>query len=113
MSDIFDGREKGYEAQFKLDEELTFKVEARRNKLLGMWLAEKFGLDSEKADKYIREVVVADMDEPGIEDVIRKVMADIQARGINLTEQDIRDKIEELDVVAKTQLLSNNNQKIE
>ena len=93
MSDSFDDRKKGYEAKFKLDEELAFKVRARRNKLLGLWLAQHFGLDAEKADAYSKEVIVADMDEPGVEDVIRKIMADVKARGTNLSEQKIRNKI--------------------
>ena len=104
MSDPFDSREKGYEAKFKHNEELTFKIDARRNKLLGLWLAEKFGIDGPHAESYAKEVIMADMDEPGIEDVVRKVMVDIKARDIKISENELRQKIEELDVVAASQI---------
>ena len=104
MSDPFDSREKGYEAKFKHSEEQIFKIEARRNKLLGLWLAEKFGIDGPHAENYAKEVIMADMDEPGIEDVVRKVMVDIKARDIKISENELRQKIEELDVVATSQI---------
>ena len=115
MSDPFDSREKGYEAKFKHNEELTFKIEARRNKLLGLWLAEKFGMDSSKAEIYAKEVIMADMDEPGIEDVIRKVSIDIKARGIEISENELREKIEELDIEinnSELQRIPTSNKKI-
>ena len=89
MSDAFKDREKGYEAKYQLDEELRFKAESRRNKLLGLWLAEAFGLTGSDADAYAREVVLSDLDEPGVEDVVRKVMSDIESRGISITEDEI------------------------
>lgn len=103
MSDAFSDREKGFEAKFKLDAEAEFKIEARRNKLLGLWLAREFGLAETAAESYAKEVVVADMDEPGVEDVMRKVMADIEKNGASITEQQVRDKIAELDGVAAQQ----------
>ncbi|MEQ8504847.1 MAG: DUF1476 domain-containing protein [Rhodospirillales bacterium] len=96
MSDAFKDREKGYEAKYQLDEELRFKAESRRNKLLGLWLAEAFGLTGSDADAYAREVVLSDLDEPGVEDVVRKVMSDIESRGISITEDEIRRKLEDL-----------------
>ena len=107
MADSFIDREKGYEAKFKLDADRVFKVEAKRNKLLGFWLAEKYGLNAEKTESYAKEVIIADMDEPGVEDVIRKVMTDIQARGINITEAEIRQKINELDSLAMIEVEAN------
>lgn len=104
MADSFEKKERAEEAKFKLDQELEFKAEARRNKLLGLWLAEQFGLDADKAAAYAKEVVIADLDEPGIEDIMRKVMADIAARGSAVTEQQVRDKIDELLPVAIQQL---------
>lgn len=106
MSDAFKDREKGYEAKFQLDEELRFKAESRRNKLLGLWLAEAFGLKGSDADAYAKEVVLADLDEPGVEDVVRKVMADVEARGLQITEDDIRRKLEDLLHTAAEQLQS-------
>ncbi|MAO54451.1 MAG: aldolase [Rhodospirillaceae bacterium] len=106
MSDAFRDREKGYEAKFQLDEELRFKAESRRNKLLGLWLAEAFGLKGSDADAYAKEVVLADLDEPGVEDVVRKVMADIETRGLQISEDDIRRKLEDLLHTAAEQLQS-------
>ena len=72
--------------------------------MLGLWLAQHFGLDAEKADAYSKEVIVADMDEPGVEDVIRKIMADVKARGTNLSEQKIRNKITAFEAIVIKQI---------
>ena len=88
-------REKGFEAKFKMDQETEFKVEARRNKLLGLWLAEKLGLPQSQHDSYAKEVIIADFEEPGVEDIIRKVMKDIEQHGANVTDSDIRLKLDE------------------
>ena len=104
MADSFEKKERAEEAKFKLDQELEFKAESRRNKLLGLWLAEHFGLAGDKAEAYAKEVVVADLEEPGIEDIMRKVMADIAARGTDISEQQVRDKISELMPVAVQQI---------
>ena len=108
MSDIFDEREKGYEAKFKLDEELNFKIRARRNKLLGYWLAEKFDMRAEKIESYSKEIVMADLDEPGIDDVIRKVMTDIKARGLAITEKQVTDKISDFEAAAVREVTAEN-----
>lgn len=104
MADAFGDRGKGFEAKYKLDEEQQFKVEARRNKLLGQWLAFEFGLTGDAVADYAKEVVIADLDEPGIEDVMRKVMADIETRGSAVTEADVRAKLSELEGVAAGQI---------
>lgn len=104
MADQFSRREKGFEAKYQLDQELAFKAGNRRNKLLGLWLAEKFGLAGAEAEAYAKEVVVADMDEPGIEDVMRKVMKDIADRKLALAEAEVRDKIAELEPIAVSQV---------
>jgi len=101
MSDAFNDREKGYEAKYKLDAEAEFKIEVRRNKLLGLWLAQEFGIAD--AEAYAKEVVIADMDEPGIEDVMRKVLADIEKHDATISEESVRAKIEELDAIAAQQ----------
>ena len=104
MADAFSKREKGEERKFELDQQQMFRAESRRNKLLGLWLAEQFGLTGDSADAYAKEVVVADMDEPGIEDVMRKVMSDIESKGASVTEDQVRAKILELDAVAIEQI---------
>lgn len=109
MADSFNQREQGFEAKFKMDKEMEFKVDARRNKLLGLWLAEKLGLPESQYDDYAKEVVRADLDEPGPEDVIRKVMKDIADKGANVTEADVRSKLEELAAVARQQIASENS----
>lgn len=82
LSDMttFDDREKGFEAKFALDQEQEFKAIARRNKMLGLWAAEKMGLSADSADQYAAAIVRADMEQPGDEDVFRKVAGDFKAR---------------------------------
>lgn len=104
MADSFSKREKGEERKFELDQELHFKAESRRNKLLGLWLAEIFGLTGADADAYAKEVVMADFDEPGYEDVVRKVMKDIDSRNAPVTEAQVRAKIQSLEAVAIEQI---------
>ena len=86
----FDKREEGFEKKFAHDEELRFKANARRNKLLGLWAAEKMGLTGPAADAYAKEVVVADFEEAGDDDVFRKVRKDLDAKGVAQSDQDIR-----------------------
>lgn len=104
MADTFGDREKGFEAKFKLDQETEFKVEARRNKLLGLWLAEKLGMNETEHEAYAGTIIVVDMEEPGYEDVIRKCLADIESHGADISEQDLRAKIEELTGEAHKQI---------
>jgi hypothetical protein len=92
----FDKREEGFEKKFAMDEEQKFKAEARRNRLLGLWVAEKLGLSGEAASTYAKEVVAAEFQEAGDADVVRKVMGDLKAKGIALTEQQLRVKMGEL-----------------
>ncbi|MGH6619575.1 MAG: DUF1476 domain-containing protein, partial [Alphaproteobacteria bacterium] len=86
----FKDREKGFEAKFKKDQELQFKVTARRNRLLGLWAAGKLGMDGEAAAAYAKEVVVSDFDEPGDKDVLRKIIKDLTNKGIAATEHGVR-----------------------
>lgn len=90
----FDKREEGFEKKFAHDEELRFKATARRNKLLGLWAAEKLGKSGADADAYAKEVVVADFEEAGDDDVLRKVASDLASTGV--TEQQVREKMLEL-----------------
>ena len=86
----FDKREEGFEKKFAHDEELRFKANARRNKLLGLWAAEKMGLAGPAADAYAKEVVMADFEEAGDGDVFRKLRKDFDAKGVAQSDQDIR-----------------------
>ncbi|MEM8878179.1 MAG: DUF1476 domain-containing protein [Pseudomonadota bacterium] len=92
----FDKREEGFEKKFAHDAELRFKAEARRNKLLGLWAAEKMGLTGDEAEAYAKTVVMADFEEPGDEDVFRKVRADFDDKGIDQTDHQIRRTMDEL-----------------
>lgn len=98
----FDKREEGFEKKFALDEEQKFKAEARRNKLLGLWAAEKLGKTGDDAAAYAKEVVAADFEEAGDTDVLRKVVNDLVGKGV--TELEIRKKMEELLAVAVAQV---------
>jgi len=95
MSESFGDRQKGFEAKFKMDQETEFKVHARRNKLLGLWLAKKLGLPDFQHDAYARGVILADLEEPGVEDIMRKVMKDIEQHKADITDSDIRLKLDE------------------
>ena len=92
----FDKREEGFEKKFAHDEELQFKAGARRNKLLGMWAAEKLGLSGPTADAYAKEVVMADFEEAGDDDVFRKVRKDFDAKGIEQSDHQIRQTMDAL-----------------
>lgn len=92
----FDKRQEGFENKFAHDEELRFKAEARRNKMLGAWAAEKLGMSGEKADEYAKSVVLADFEEPGDEDVYRKVMGDFESNKIDVSEHQLRREMAEL-----------------
>lgn len=99
----FDEREDAFEAKFARDAEMQFKAEARRNKLLGLWAAELLGKAGDEANAYASEVVKADFEEPGDDDVLRKVAGDL---GDLASSDDIRAMMKELLGVAKTQLLA-------
>lgn len=92
----FDKREEGFEKKFAHDEELKFKAEARRNKLLGLWVAHQLGLSDAAAADYARTVVAADFEAAGHGDVLGKVMRDLEAKGIAITEPQLRAKMDEL-----------------
>ena len=103
MSEI-DKREEAFEKKFALDEEQKFKAEARRNRLLGLWAAEKLGITGDAAAAYAKEVVAADFEEAGDGDVLRKVMGDFAAKNVAVPEQAIRTKMSELIAVAAAEV---------
>lgn len=88
-------REKGFERKFALDEELQFKANARRAKLVGQWAAEKMGLSGAEADAYAKSVVVADLAEAGDEDLFRKIRADFDAKNVGQSDHQIRRVMDE------------------
>ena len=92
----FDKREEGFEKQFAVDEELKFKVTARRNRLVGLWAAEQMGITGDAAQAYAREVIKADLAQPGDDDVVQKIRADFDAKGVDQSDHQIRRKLTEL-----------------
>ncbi|HRE60201.1 MAG TPA: DUF1476 domain-containing protein [Micropepsaceae bacterium] len=102
----FESRKKGQENKFAHDEEMKFKAQARRNKLLGLWAAEKMGLSGDAADDYAKAVVKADFEEAGDDDVFRKVKGDLAAKGVALSDHQIRREMDELMQTALTQVKS-------
>lgn len=103
MSSMKD-REDGFEKKFAHDEELKFKANARRNKLLGLWAAEMLGKSGDEAEEYAKEVVRADFEEAGHEDVFRKVRGDFDAAGVQQSDHQIRRQMEDLLAVAVDQI---------
>ena len=101
----FDDRERAFETQFARDEEMLFRVTARRNRLLGQWAGEKMGLTAEETDAYAKAVVQADFEEAGDEDVIRKLVSDLSAAGVEVDEAEVRRAIDEHSVEARRQLM--------
>ena len=92
----FDKREEGFEKKFAVDQELKFKANARRNRLLGLWAAAKLGMAGAEADAYAKEVVLADFEEAGDDDVFRKVRRDFDAKGVTESDHQIRRTMDEL-----------------
>ena len=101
----FDDRERAFETKFAMDEEMAFRVTARRNRLLGQWAASKMGLTPEETDAYAKAVVQADFEEAGDEDVIRKIVGDLTAAGVDVDEATVRQAIEDQTVEARRQLM--------
>jgi len=100
----FNDREKGFEAKYQHDQETQFKITARRNKLLGLWAAEQMGLGG--ADAYAKEVVVADFEEAGDDDVLRKVLSDLTDKGVGLDKKAVRKKMDALLATAREQIIA-------
>ncbi len=92
----FEDREKGFERKFAHDEELKFRATARRNKLLGLWAAGEMGIKGDAAQAYAREVIKADLEQPGEEDVFRKIRKDFDAKGVQQSDHQIRRKMSDL-----------------
>lgn len=102
----FENRERDAERKFEHDQELRFKAMARRNKLLGLWAAERLGIEGEAAQVYAKEVVLADFDRPGDDDVLEKVQKDFEAKGVAVDAQAIRAEMDRLLPEAKRQIMA-------
>jgi len=102
----FDERQKGFEKKYEMDQELQFKAMARRNRLLGLWAAELMGIKGEAAEAYAKEVVKADFEKPGEEDVFDKIMNDLKSKGVSQSDHQVRRKMDELLGVARHQIMT-------
>ena len=101
----FDDRERAFESQYARDQEMQFKIVARRNRLLGHWAAKKMGLNEAEADAYARDVIRADFEEAGDDDVIRKLLGDLTSAGVEVDEAAIRQALEHKTVEARRQFI--------
>lgn len=102
----FDSREKAFENKFAHDEEMVFKARARRNRLFGEWLAGEMGMSGAEVKEYAGSVVAADLEEEGDDDVIRKVVKDIEGKGLSMTAKELEAKLNSFMPVAKEQVMS-------
>jgi hypothetical protein len=103
MMTTFDDRESAFEAKFARDDEMMFRVTARRNRLVGQWAAAKMGLTVEETDAYAKSVVQADFEEAGIEDVVRKLIGDLTAAGIETSDEEVRAALAAHEIEARRQ----------
>jgi hypothetical protein len=101
----FDDRERAFEAKYARDEDMAFRIIARRNRLLGEWAARLMGLSEAETDAYAKEVIRADFEEAGDEDVVRKLLGDLTGAQIDITEDKIREAIGHKTIEAKRQLM--------
>ena len=92
MTSSFDDRKQAFENKFKLDQDLQFKVNTRAVRLLGLWAAEQLGMSGADAEAYAEEVVDSDFDEPGVQDVIRKLQKDFSAKGMDMTDHHLENR---------------------
>src|SRR6266404_5038847 len=105
----FDDRERAFEAKFARDEEMQFRITARRNRLLGEWAARQMGLTEAEAESYARDVVRSDFEEAGEHDVIRKVLGDLTAAGVDCHEDKVRDALRNKEIDARRQIIESSN----
>jgi hypothetical protein len=105
----FDDRERAFEAKYARDEEMQFRITARRNRLLGQWAARQMGLTEAEADSYAKDVVRSDFEEAGEHDVIRKVLGDLTAAGIDCDEDQIREALRNKEIEARRQIIESSN----
>ncbi len=102
--DSFEKREKSFEGKFVHDEELRFKIAARRDKLLGLWAASKMYMEPEESARYAKELVSADLEEVGTDDVVLKLLDDMKKAGVSITKNEIQEKLNEFQKQAEKQI---------
>src|SRR3954451_7295163 len=105
----FDERERAFEAKFALDEEMQFRVIARRNRLLGHWAARQMGLTEAEAESYAKDVIHSDFEEAGEHDVVRKLLGDLTAAGVECEEADVREALRNKEIEARRQIIEATN----
>ena len=105
----FDDRERAFETKFAHDEEMKFRVIARRNRLLGEWAARKMGLSQAETESYAKDVVRSDFEEAGEHDVIRKVLGDLTSAGVDCDEEKIREALKNKEIEARRQIIEATN----
>ena len=105
----FDDRERAFEAQYARDQELQFKITARRNRLVGQWAAQLMGLTDVEADAYAKDIIRADFEEAGDEDVVRKLLGDLTSAGVDIDDGRIREALHEKAVEARRQFIEAQN----
>ena len=101
----FSDRQRGEEAHFAHDQEMQFRIQARRNKLLGFWAAERMGLSPAETESYARSLVQADFEEAGDEDVIRKLIGDLTSAGIEIDDAEVREAVKAKEIEARRMLM--------
>jgi len=106
----FDDREKAFENKFARDEEMQFRITARRNRLLGEWAARQMGLTEVEAESYAKDVIRSDFEEAGEHDVIRKVLGDLTAAGVDCSEEQVGEALRNKEVEARRQIIGASNQ---
>jgi hypothetical protein len=106
----FDDREKAFENKFARDEEMQFRIAARRNRLLGEWAARQMGLTEAEAESYAKDVVRSDFEEAGEHDVIRKVLGDLTTAGVDTDEEKVREALRNKEIEARRQIIEASNQ---
>ena len=105
----FDDRERAFEAKFARDEEMQFRVIARRNRLLGEWAARQMGLTDAEAESYSKDVIRSDFEEAGDHDVVRKVLGDLTAAGVDCDEDQVREALKNKEIEARRQIIESIN----
>lgn len=105
MAEVFHDREKAFEAQFGHEQDLSFRVRVRRNRMLGLWVAEAIGITGDGAESYARDIVSLDLEKPGDGGILSKILADFQNGGIDMTEPRLKLKMEKMMAVAREKIL--------
>jgi hypothetical protein len=105
----FDDRERAFEAKYARDEDMQFRITARRNRLLGMWAARQMGLTDAEADAYAKDVIRSDFEEAGDHDVVRKVLGDLIAAGVDCDEDKVREALRNKEIDARRQIIEATN----